>query len=339
MRPFALEPVSDMAAALAVHGGRAGARYLAGGTTLVDLMRLDVEQPTAVVLIDRLAGMNRVERMPSGGVRIGALARMSAVAEHPLIRCMPAVAESLLLAASAQLRNMASIGGNLLQRTRCPYFRDTGFDSCNKRAPGTGCAAMDGENSGQAILGGSRQCIAVYPGDLAVSLIAFDAVVVTKTQSGSDRRIPISDLHRLPTDAPHLETTLAPGEFIVAVEVPGSAMLRHSRYLKVRERASYAFALASAAVGLDLAGGRIKSARVALGGVATKPWRSPEAENVLHGRFADESIFRAAAEAALENAAPRKGNAFKVELAKRTLVQALLMARDGIPSFPGRRDA
>lgn len=341
MQPFTLSEPPDLQAALAAHAGASGARYLAGGTTLVDLMKLYVETPTSVVLIDRIPGLDAVEATPAGGVRIGGLARMSAVAEHPLLRDgFPAVSDALLLGASGQIRNMASIGGNLLQRTRCTYFRDTGFDACNKRAPGSGCAAWEGNNFGHAVLGTSRACIATYPGDLAVALVAFDAAVLTLAPSGAERRIPLGELHCLPGDTPHVETVLLPGEFITAVELPPpSAITRCSRYLKVRERASYAFALASAAVGLDLDGDCIREARVALGGVGTKPWRVPAAEATLRGRPVVEASFAAAAEAAMEGAAPRPGNAYKVELAKRTLVRALAMARDGTPSFPGRRDA
>ena len=339
MQPFTLTEAPDLQSALAAHAGAPGARYLAGGTTLVDLMKLYVETPASVVLIDRLPGLDTVESLRTGGLRVGALARMSAVAEHPLVReGFPAVSEALLLAASGQLRNMASVGGNLLQRTRCIYFRDTGFDACNKRAPGSGCAAYDGNNAGHAVLGTSRACIATYPGDLAVALVAFDAAVLTLSPSGSGRRIPLGELHRLPADTPHVETTLLPGEFITAVELPASAAARSSCYLKVRERASYAFALASAAVGLDLDGDRIREARVALGGVGTKPWRAPAAEATLRGRPAEAASFAAAAEVALDGAAPRPGNTFKVGLAKRTVVRALEMARDGTPGFPGRRD-
>ena len=234
---------------------------------------------------------------------------------------------------------MASIGGNLLQRTRCTYFRDIGFDACNKRAPGSGCAAYDGNNAGHAVLGTSPACIATYPGDLAIALVPFDATVLMRAPSGAGRRIPLGELHRVPGDTPHVETALRPGEFIAANEMPASAAARRSCYLKVRERASYAFALASAAVGLDLDGDRIREARVALGGVGTTPWRATGAEAALRHRPATEASFAAAAEVALEDAAPRPGNAYKVELAKRTLVRALGMARDGIPGFPGRRDA
>jgi xanthine dehydrogenase YagS FAD-binding subunit len=228
----------------------------------------------------------------------------------------------LLLAASPQLRNMASIGGNLLQRTRCGYFRDTAFP-CNKRQPGSGCPAQDGENRGLAILGGSKACIATFPGDLAVALVALDAVLLLENAKGKQRRVPLVDFHLLPGNTPQRETVLEPGELIVSVTIPAAAHTRKSMYLKVRERTSYAYALASAAVGLDVQGGQIRSARVALGGVGTKPWRSREAEKVLTGAPATEATFRAAAAAALREAQPREHNRFKVELAQNTLVRAL----------------
>jgi xanthine dehydrogenase YagS FAD-binding subunit len=232
------------------------------------------------------------------------------------------ISQSLLLAASPQLRNMASIGGNLLQRTRCGYFRDTAFP-CNKRQPGSGCPAQDGENRGLAILGGSKSCIATFPGDLAVALVALDAVLLLENAKGKQRRVPLVDFHLLPGNTPQHETVLEPGELIVSVTIPAAAHTRKSMYLKVRERTSYAYALASAAVGLDVQGGQIRSARVALGGVGTKPWRSREAEKVLTGAPATEATFRAAAAAALREAQPREHNRFKVELAQNTLVRAL----------------
>ena len=234
----------------------------------------------------------------------------------------PVISQSLLLAASPQLRNMASIGGNLLQRTRCGYFRDTAFP-CNKRQPGSGCPAQEGENRGLAILGGSQSCIATFPGDLAVALVALDAVLLLENAKGKQRRVPLVDFHLLPGSTPQKETVLEPGELIVSVTVPAAAHARKSLYLKVRERTSYAYALASAAVGLDVQAGQIRSARVALGGVGTKPWRSPAAEKILTGAPATEATFRAAAAAALREAQPREQNRFKVELAQNTLVRAL----------------
>ncbi|WP_035558871.1 FAD binding domain-containing protein [Hymenobacter sp. IS2118] len=297
------------------------AAFIAGGTTLLDLMKLNVETHDQLVDINMLA-FKGIEQT-ADGLRIGALERMSDVGENPLVmQQYPVISQSLLLAASPQLRNMASIGGNLLQRTRCGYFRDTAFP-CNKRQPGSGCPAQEGENRGLAILGGSKDCIATFPGDLAVALVALDAVLLLENAKGKQRRVPLVDFHLLPGSTPQRETVLEPGELIVSVTVPAAAHTRKSMYLKVRERSSYAYALASAAVGLDVQGGQIRSARVALGGVGTKPWRSREAEKVLTGAPATEATFRAAAAAALREAQPREHNRFKVELAQNTLVRAL----------------
>ena len=298
------------------------AAFIAGGTTLLDLMKLNVENHGQLVDINSLA-FKGIEQA-SNGLRIGALERMSDVGENALVvQQYPAVSQSLLLAASPQLRNMASIGGNLLQRTRCGYFRDTAFP-CNKRQPGSGCPAQDGENKGLAILGGSKSCIATFPGDLAVALVALDAVLLLENAKGKQRRVPLVYFYLLPGSTPQRETVLEPGELIVSVTVPAAAHARKSVYLKVRERTSYAYALASAAVGLDVQAGQIRSARVALGGVGTKPWRSLAAEKVLTGAPATEATFRAAAAAALRDAQPREQNRFKVELAQSTLVRALI---------------
>jgi xanthine dehydrogenase YagS FAD-binding subunit len=298
-----------------------GAAFIAGGTTLLDLMKLNVENHDELVDINQLA-LKGIEQT-SDGLRIGALERMSDVGEHPLVvQNYPAVSQSLLLAASPQLRNMASIGGNIMQRTRCGYFRDTAFP-CNKRVPGSGCPAQDGENKGLAILGTSKACIATFPGDLPVALAALDAVLLLENAKGKQRRVPLVDFHLLPGNTPEKETVLEPGELIVSITIPAAAHARKSTYLKVRERTSYAYALASAAVGLDVQGGTIRSARVALGGVGTKPWRSPEAEKILTGAPATEATFRAAAAAAVRDAQPREQNRFKVELAQNTLVRAL----------------
>ncbi|SFQ40485.1 FAD binding domain-containing protein [Hymenobacter arizonensis] len=297
------------------------AAFIAGGTTLLDLMKLNVENHDQLVDINLLA-FKGIEQT-SDGLRIGALERMSDVGENPLVmQQYPVISQSLLQAASPQLRNMASIGGNLLQRTRCGYFRDTAFP-CNKRQPGSGCPAQDGENRGLAILGGSNACIATHPGDLAIALVALDAVLLLENAKGKQRRVPLVDFHLMPGNTPQKETVLEPGELIVSITVPTAAHTRKSMYLKVRERTSYAYALASAAVGLDVQGGQIRSARVALGGVGTKPWRSREAEKVLTGAPATEATFRAAAAAALREAQPREHNRFKVELAQNTLVRAL----------------
>ena len=297
--------------------------YIAGGTTLLDLMKAGLEEHAQLVDINRLP-FTGIEQT-TDGLRIGALERMSDVGEHALlVQQYPAVSESLLLAASPQLRNMASIGGNMLQRTRCGYFRDPAFP-CNKRNPGSGCPALAGDSHNLAILGTSEACIATaYPGDLAVALAAFDAVLTLENAKGKQRRVSVTEFYLMPGKTPQRETVLEPGELIVAVTIPAAAHARRSTYLKVRERSSYAYALASAAVGLDVQAGTIRSARVALGGVGTKPWRSPEAEKVLTGAPATEATFRAAAVAALRGAQPRAENRFKVVLAQNTLVQALL---------------
>jgi len=296
------------------------ARYIAGGTTLVDLMRLEVMRPTQLVDITGLA-FTAIEDV-GGGVRIGALATNTDVAYHPLVTArFPALAEALLSGASPQLRNMATVGGNLLQRTRCPYFRD-GTSACNKRVPGQGCAAVDGVTRSHAVLGTSASCIATHPSDMCVALVALDAVVHTHGDAG-DRAIPIADFHTLPGAHPEIESALAPGELVTHVEIPASPFALRSRYTKVRDRASYAFALASAAVALDLLGTTIRDARIALGGVATKPWRAREAEQALIGRTTSLETFRRAAAIALQGATPHGDNAFKVELARRTIVRAL----------------
>ncbi len=308
--------------ATALMNGQPQAVYLAGATTLLDLMKANLASPPLLIDINSLP-FTGVEQTQDG-LRIGAMERMNAVGENPLVVSQfPAVSQSLLLAASAQLRNMASIGGNLLQRTRCGYFRDPAFP-CNKRKPGTGCPALTGDNHNMAILGTSESCITTsYPGDLAVALLAFDAVLMLQNQKGQQRRVPINEFYLLPGDTPHREHVLEAGELIVAVVIPAANHARHSTYLKVRERTSYAYALASAAVGLDVQGGTIRSARVALGGVGAQPWRSPEAEQVLTGAPASLATFRAAAAAALRTARRRSENAFKVELAQNTLVRTL----------------
>jgi xanthine dehydrogenase YagS FAD-binding subunit len=322
MQPFTYVHATDESTALS-SGAAAGAGYVAGGTTLVDLMKLEVMKPSTLVDITALP-LARIEPLDDG-VRIGAMARNSDVAYHPLIaERYPALAQALLSGASPQLRNMATVGGNLLQRTRCPYFRD-GAAPCNKRSPGSGCAAWDGYNRGHAVLGGSEHCIATHPSDMCVALVALDAVVRTRGRSG-ERAIPIKDFHLVPKDHPENETVLEHGELITHVDLPASGFAARSHYLKVRDRASYAFALASAAVALDIAQGRIREARVALGGIATKPWRSVEAERALTGQAPGRAVFQAAAEAAVRGAVPRQHNEFKIELAKRTLVRALSTA-------------
>jgi xanthine dehydrogenase YagS FAD-binding subunit len=326
MRPFDYSMATDVADATHRVTAVPGASFVAGGTNLIDLMKLEVETPHALVDINRLArsepALSAVTALPDGGVRIGALVRNSDLAWHDLIRTRyPVLSEALLAGASGQIRNMATTGGNLLQRTRCYYFRDTAMP-CNKRQPGSGCSAIDGHNRIHAVLGTSRSCIATSPGDMPVAMVALDATVRVRGPGG-ERSIPLVDFHLLPAEHPERETVLRPGELITAVDLPPLPFATRSHYRKVRDRASYAFALASAAVALDLAGGRIRDARVALGGVGTKPWRSREAEAVLRGQSPSTALFRAAAERALAGARPQSENAFKIELAKRTLVRAL----------------
>ncbi|MDQ6941477.1 MAG: xanthine dehydrogenase family protein subunit M [Candidatus Eremiobacteraeota bacterium] len=297
-----------------------GARFYAGGTTLIDLMKSDVERPRRVVDISRLP-LTTVERR-GDVVRIGALARNSDVAYDPLVaENFPAVSEALLSGASGQIRNAATVGGNLLQRTRCTYFRETRW-RCNKREPGSGCDALDGFNRGHAILGTSDACIATYPGDFAVALAALSARVVVEGDGG-ERTIAFEDFYVLPGDRPDRETTVAPGELITAVELSILPLHARSHYLKVRDRASYEFALVSVACAAELSGGRIAQARLALGGVGTVPWRARDAESALAGAAPDDAAFRSAADVALTGAAPRAHNGFKVELAKRAIVRAL----------------
>jgi xanthine dehydrogenase YagS FAD-binding subunit len=316
MEPFAYVAASDEAHA--VDEGQRGT-FIAGGTNLVDYMRLGVVRPKAVVDISRLP-LTRIEDA-GGGVRIGALVRNADLANHPLVeQRFPVLAEALRSGASPQLRNMATTGGNLLQRTRCPYFRDTHYAPCNKRDPGSGCAAIGGWNRPHAILGGSERCIAVNPSDMNVAMVALDAIVHVRGPRG-ERDIPIASFYTLPGAHPEIETTLQPGELITHVTIAPVAGAQH--YLKVRDRASFAFALASAAVVLDVAGGTIKAARVAFGGIGTVPWRSKEAEQALAGEKPTPAVFQRAADAALARAKPLPTNAFKVELAKRTLVRAL----------------
>ena len=323
MNNFSYTQASTAKEAAASRAGTAQSAYIAGGTTLLDLMKANLEEHAQLVDINMLP-FKGIEQT-ADGLRIGAMERMSDVGEHPLVvQNYPAVSESLLLAASPQLRNMASIGGNMLQRTRCGYFRDAAFP-CNKRVPGSGCPAIAGDNHNLAILGVSDACIATaYPGDLAVALAALDAVLTLENAKGKQRRVSVTDFYLLPGKTPQRETVLEPGELIVALTIPTATHARRSTYLKVRERTSYAYALASAAVGLDVQSGTIRTARVALGGVGTKPWRSPEAEKVLTGAPATEATFRAAAAAALRGAQPHEDNRFKVELAQNTLVQALM---------------
>ena len=323
MNPFAYvraERVED-----AVAAGGADVRFLAGGTNLVDLMKNRVEQPVAIVDITRLP-LARIAETPDGGLSIGALVTNADCANDARVRTRyPLLSRALLSGASPQLRNMATTGGNLLQRTRCGYFMDPAFPACNKRSPGSGCGALDGRNRMHAILGASPQCIATHPSDMAVALAALEAVVVVRSPRG-ELRIPMEEFHRLPGDRPERDTTLAPGELIVAVELPSAGFAERSAYLKVRDRASYAFALVSAAVALDVHDGTIREARVALGGVAHKPWRARETERLLTGARLDADVFARAAKVCVAGAQPRRENAFKIELAPRTVERALQLA-------------
>jgi xanthine dehydrogenase YagS FAD-binding subunit len=297
-----------------------GARYLGGGTNLVDLMRETIEAPTALVDVTALPGA--IEETGDGGLRIGASVKNTALAEHPLVRARyPVLSRAILSGASGQIRNMATVAGNILQRTRCYYFYDDAA-RCNKRTPGAGCDAIDGFNRIHAILGASPACIATHPSDMCVALAALDAIVHLEGPDGA-RALPLTELHRLPGGTPDVETELRPGELITTIELPPLPFAARSDYRKVRDRASYAFALVSVAAALDLDGGTIRDARIALGGVAHKPWRARAAEAVLKGQPATPAAFRAAVEAELSEAAPLAGNAFKVELARRTIAAVL----------------
>ncbi|MER8396814.1 xanthine dehydrogenase family protein subunit M [Mesorhizobium sp. M1348] len=328
MRTFEYLRAEDAATAVA-EAAKPETLFLAGGTTLLDLMKLNVERPARVVDITRLSGLDTIE-VSADVIRIRALAKMSKVAAHADIKeAAPVLSESLWRAASAQLRNMASIGGNLMQRTRCTYFRDPGaYSNCNKRSPGSGCAALEGVNRNHAVLGTSDVCIAIYPGDFAVSLVAFDATVIVR--GASERKIPVDEFFLLPGDTPHLEHQLAPGEMIVGIEIPRSAALKRSHYLKVRDRASYEFAAASAAVGIEMEadGKTIRDVRIAVGGVATKPWRLRAVEDALKGKTLDEATLRTAAAAAVDGAKSRGHNAFKIELAPKVVARALMTVGD-----------
>jgi xanthine dehydrogenase YagS FAD-binding subunit len=309
-----------------------GAVYLAAGTNLLDLMKGGVSRPDRLVDVTRLPGLDRIEWLPDGGVRIGAMVRNADLAHDvDFTRALPAVAEALLSGASAQLRNAATVGGNLLQRTRCAYFYDTA-SACNKREPGAGCDARDGENRSHAVLGWSEGCIATHPSDFCVPLVALDAVVEIEGRSGR-REIALDAFHRLPGDTPKRESVLEPGDLIVALRLPTEArgFSAHARYLKVRERTSFAFAVVSAAAALRLEDGAIGEARLALGGVAAKPWRARAAEEILAGAGPDPAIYRKAAKAALADAKPSGDNAFKIELAERIIVRALTLAAAGTP--------
>jgi xanthine dehydrogenase YagS FAD-binding subunit len=319
MNPFQYERASDVSAALTARA-RAGAQYLGGGTNLIDLMRETIEHPD--VLVD-VTGLSRdIEATKDGGLNIGAGVKNTAVAADRRVReRFPLLAQAILAGASAQIRNMATVGGNLMQRTRCIYFYDDSAH-CNKRAPGEGCDARDGFNRNHAVLGASESCVATHPSDMCVALAALDAVVTVRGKNGS-RDVPLIAFHRLPGDTPQIDTVLEPGELIIAVTLPPNGVATHSSYRKVRDRASYAFALVWVAAGLEMEGDTINDVRIALGGVAHKPWRAKHAEAALRGGPATEAAFRQAAEAELAAARPLRDNAFKIELATRVIADTL----------------
>jgi xanthine dehydrogenase YagS FAD-binding subunit len=323
MQAFTITRPRDRDAAI-TGGAREGAKYIAGGTDLMQLAKDNVETPRELIDLDGL--LERTVTLQDGTLRLGALASMRDVAAHPDVRAgWPAISEALLLSASPQIRNMGTMGGNLLQRTRCGYFRDTGFD-CNKRIPGSGCPAIEGENRGLAILGGSNHCIATHPSDMPVALMAMDASIELLTPNGARRVVPLAEFYRLPGETPQIETNMVSGELITAILVPPSASAKRSRYLKVRDRASFEFAVVSAAVALDVRDGLMHEVRIALGGVAPKPWRLPQVEAALQGRPAGDDAFQNAASLAGQGAQARSGNAFKITLMQRAVFRGLQMA-------------
>lgn len=325
MNPFAYERAHDSATALTAITGSSSAKFLAGGTNLVDLMKNGVEQPDRLVDINRLA-LAKIEALPEGGLRLGALARNADTANHALVRQLyPLLSRAILSGASPQLRNLATNGGNLLQRTRCPYFMDAGSPQCNKRDPGSGCGALEGIHRSHAIFGASDKCIATHPSDMCVALAALDAIIRVRGPK-SERTIPIAEFHRLPGETPEIDTNLRRNELILSIDLPASPYAKHSHYLKIRDRASYEFALVSVAAALALNEGTIQSARIVLGGVAHKPWRCIDAERILTGKEMSRSLFDQAASAALKDARPLQQNAFKVELARRAIVRSLTLA-------------
>lgn len=324
MRPFKYSRATSSRAAAQQLLSNEQAKFLAGGTNLVDLMKEDVERPNQLVDITRLS-LTQIKTMATG-ISIGALGKNADTANHPWIRQQyPLLSQAILSGATAQIRNMATNGGNLNQRTRCPYFYDTAMP-CNKRQPGSGCSALEGVNRMHAIFGWTDNCVAVHPSDMCVALAALDAVVKVQTAEGKERAIPFADYHRLPGDTPHIDNTLRQGELITAIEIPKNNFAANSYYLKVRDRSSYAFALVSVAAALEMQDNTIKNARIAMGGVAHKPWRGVEAEKLLAGKTATEESFAAAAAKAMEEAKPLEHNRFKVELGKRTIIRALQLA-------------
>jgi xanthine dehydrogenase YagS FAD-binding subunit len=327
MKSFKYSSATDAASAVRAVSANKSAKFLAGGTNLIDLMKEYVERPDELVDVSQLS-LSQI-KTTSNGISIGALAKNAVTANHPLVRQnYPLLSMAILAGASGQLRNMATNGGNLMQRTRCQYFYDIAMP-CNKREPGTGCGALEGLNRIHAIFGWSDKCVATYPGDMANALYALDAVVKVRGTNGQERAIPIQDFHRLPGDTPEKDNNLEHGELIVSIEIPKNNFAGKSYYLKVRDRASYAFALVSVAAALETSGSNIKQARVVLGSVAHKPWRSAEAEKALVGKPATDETFKAAAEAALKDAKPLAHNGYKVELGKRAIVLALQQALTG----------
>lgn len=325
MQPFEYQRVNDPEAAIGAIAEAPHAKFLAGGTNLVDLMKQHVETPARLIDIDRLE-LAKIEELPDGGLRLGALARNADTADHPLVRQRyPMLAQAILAGASPQLRNRATNGGNLLQRTRCYYFYDPAFDQCNKRNPGSGCGAIDGYNRIHAILGQSPECIATHPSDMCVALAALGAHVRVSSHRG-ERTIPFAEFHRLPDNHPEIDTNLRPDELILSIDLPKGPYAEHSVYVKVRDRASYAFALVSAAAALELDNGTIRSARLALGGVALKPWRSEKAESLLVGKTPSNEAWMAASDEILTGAKGYEYNSFKIAMAKQTIVRAFNLA-------------
>jgi xanthine dehydrogenase YagS FAD-binding subunit len=325
MDAISYQRATDVNAALAA-ARQPGTMFIGGGTNLLDLMKGGVMRPMNLVDITHIDALDGITALPDGGVRIGALVRNSDAANHAWVReRYPLLSQALLAGASAQLRNMATVGGNLMQRTRCAYFYDTAFPQCNKRTPGSGCAAIDGNNRMHAILGASAQCIATNPSDMSVALAALDAVVRVTGPNG-ERVIPFAQFHRLPGDRPDLDSTLQSGELITSVDLPPPLFAEHAKYLKVRDRASYAFALVSVAAALQMEGRTVKQARIALGGVAHKPWRANETENALIGKTLDKTTLQNAAALAVQDARPQRDNAFKIALAQRAIVRAVQQA-------------
>jgi xanthine dehydrogenase YagS FAD-binding subunit len=325
VQPFEYQRADNPEDAVRALGHAPRSKVLAGGTNLVDLMKQNVEQPSHLIDVNRLQ-LAAIEELPDGGLRLGALAHNAETANHPLVRQRyPLLSQAILAGASPQLRNMATNGGNLMQRTRCYYFYDPAFEQCNKRNPGSGCGAIKGFNRIHAILGASPECIATHPSDMCVALSALGATVRVRGNKG-ERTIPFNEFHRLPGKSPEIDTTLRPDELILSIDLQKSPYADHSAYVKARDRASYAFALVSAAAALELDGSTIRSARLSLGGVAHKPWRAESAESALTGQPISEAVFRKAADEAVKGAHTYEYNAFKVEMAKQTIIRAFTVA-------------